>query len=85
MADLGLLANAAVQHLDYPVCPARDRRFVRYEHDRQPTFLLQILKEIEDAAARSRIQASCWLVREKQRRVVGEGAGDGDALPFATG
>src|SRR5215207_4590967 len=53
------------------------------EHGRS-LFVGELAQEAHRLGAAARIKVGCWLVREDERRMVGDCTGDGDSLPFST-
>ncbi len=62
---------------------AAARAFVRDHHGRLPVGFGRVAQELEDLAARLRVEVSGRLVGEEDRRAGHEGARDGDALLLA--
>ena len=77
---------------DLPVvqddCPAgvpRHVLIVRYKNDRNPVFLVELPKQIHQFPAGVRVDVPRRLVGQQDRRLIGQGAGDGHALLLTPG
>ena len=55
------------------------------DHDDGLAGAVEVREEIDDAGAGGEVEVAGGLVGEEDGGVVGEGAGDGDALAFAAG
>jgi hypothetical protein len=73
-----------VPQLDPAVCAAGHVRVVRDQHDRGAG-RVELLQQAEDADAGGRVEVPGRLVREQDRGLADQGAGDRDPLPLAAG
>src|SRR5207253_3923258 len=80
-----LPGDPPVVQLDLTFQPGRDARIVRGDHDPEPELSLELLKQIEHARARVRVEVAGRLVAEQQLRCLRQGPGDRDALRLAAG
>ena len=58
---------------------------VRDHDDRHPFVTIQPLQQIHDVFSSLTIEISSWLIREKERRIADQGAGDRGSLHFPAG
>ena len=62
-----------------------DIHLVGDDHHGDAQLLVQLLQQIQNRQGRGGVQGGGGLVAEQDLRVVGQGAGDGDALLLAAG
>ena len=62
-----------------------DLWFVRHEDHRQSALAVQALEDAHDLSAGARVESTRRLVRQNDRRLVDQGAGDRDTLLLSTG
>ncbi len=79
-----VLLYSAVVHKDYPVGVSRNI-FVVSDHDDGVAFAVETDEELHDLTGGDAVEVSGRLVGEQDRRLVHEGAGDGDPLALAAG
>ena len=77
--------HAAVQHVDDTAGVVGVARVVRDHDDRHPFVTIQPLQQIHDVFSSLIIEISSWLIREKERRIADQGAGDRGSLHFPAG
>ena len=77
--------DAAVQHVDDAVGALGDGGFVGDHQHGEIALAAQVGEQIEDPLAGDGVEAAGGFVGEQDGRVVGESAGDGDALTLAAG
>src|SRR5215467_8719466 len=71
--------HQAVTEHDLPPGIAGNIRVMRYNNDGD-TAPVQCLQQRQHFQAGAAIQIACWFIRQQQRRLVDQGAGDGNAL-----
>lgn len=82
--DLGVAVYPPVEHLDDAASVGRERRVVCH-HDDSVAAFMQFGQLFHDDVARFGIEVAGRFVGKNDRRVVDEGAGNGDALRLAAG
>ena len=84
LGDGHVAHDAAVAHDDVRLAEAGDVELMG-DHDDGHAVVVELLEHAHDLDAGARIQVAGGLVGEEERRLVDEGAGDGDALLLAAG
>ena len=80
-----VLDHPAVAQRDRDVGAGRQLRIVRHQHQRRLAGAVDAEQQLDDRVAGGGIEVAGGLVGEQQRRIVGQRAGDGDALLLAAG
>src|SRR5437868_5610227 len=79
MSD-AVCVDQAIGNMDRASGDGGDVDIVGNENDGDLFFDVELLKHLEDFPAGVRVEVAGGLIGEEQRRVVDQGAGDGDAL-----
>ena len=79
----GIAFDAAIPQPNDPRAGFRDKRVMRGDHQRHFLTRVQVPEQGHDFLAGGAVQVAGRLVEQHQRRFVGQGAGDGDALLLA--
>ena len=82
---LSILDHQPVRQADHPTGASGKRQVVRHEHDAGSRFAVELLDQLDDAAARAGVQIASGFVGEQDSRVVGEGSRDRYALLLTAG
>lgn len=77
--------DEAVFHVENVVATGGKFRVVADHQERVASGVREFGQEVEDFARVGLVEVACGFVGKDEDGVVGEGAGDGDALLFATG
>src|ERR1700737_4956386 len=77
--------NASVAQRDHAGATFRNVDIVSHDQYRRTKPLVQIAYQRQYLRAGVRVQITGWLIRQQDRRINGERASNGAALPFTTG